>query len=295
MKKTLYKAYPALKAADQDFFILLQNYVNEENGDGIATEYADLIKRRREIVLFADNRFSCTIELIKDLRKDTKIIIFSERIAQAEQLIEHLKEEHINHISHYHSELTSETRKRNLEDFKTGVNHILVTCKSLDEGTDIPEASIAIILSGTNTSRQRIQRLGRILRTYPNKSLASLYYLYVDHANEDPAYLSDSTNEIYPICHLSYSGNSFIHNAYENTCFYLLKQLKRNNKHKTEYLELRTCLEEGAIRSDWLLNEQECLDRYNSASSTHEKNYWKAMQALSRTRYSLIHKQRYYI
>lgn len=288
-KPKLYTAYPLLKTAGEDFFELLQKYANEEDEDGIANMYLNLIKARREIVLFANNRFTCAIALIQKLRQDEKIIIFSERISQAEEMLGYLKESNINHVSHYHSELTSEARKRNLEDFKNGTNRILVCCKGLDEGADIPEASIGIILSGTNTSRQRIQRLGRILRTYPNKTIASLYYLYVNEANEDPAYLPNNTNEIYPICSISYNNydNTFIHNAYEETCMHLLRSLKRNNKLKKEFLEFRTCLEEGNICSDWLLTEQECQKHYEKAELIHEKNYWKAMNALSKVRQQL--------
>lgn len=286
LKPKLYQAYPLLKNASDDFFELLQKYANDEEEDGIANRYLNLIKARREIVLFANNRFSCAIALIQKLSPKEKIIIFSERIAQAEEMLEYLKEANIHHVSHYHSELTPSARKRNLDDFKNGTNRILVCCKSLDEGADIPEASIGIILSGTNTSRQRIQRLGRILRTYPGKSMASLYYLYVNEANEDPAYLPDNTNEIYPICSISYNNydNTFIHNAYEETCIHLLRSLKRNNKLKKEFLEFRVCLEEGAIRNDWLLNEQECQKHYEKAELIHEKNYWKAMIALSKIR-----------
>jgi len=34
----------------------------------------------------------------------------------------------------------------------------------LDEGVDVPDASVGFILSGTGSGREYIQRLGRILR-----------------------------------------------------------------------------------------------------------------------------------
>jgi superfamily II DNA or RNA helicase len=39
----------------------------------------------------------------------------------------------------------------------------------LDEGIDVPDASVAIIISGTGSSREYIQRLGRILRKREGK------------------------------------------------------------------------------------------------------------------------------
>ncbi|MEQ9716168.1 MAG: helicase-related protein, partial [Candidatus Asgardarchaeum sp.] len=51
----------------------------------------------------------------------------------------------------------------------------LVTAEVLDEGVDVPDASVGIILSGTGSKRQYIQRLGRILR--PKDGVAILYEL----------------------------------------------------------------------------------------------------------------------
>jgi superfamily II DNA or RNA helicase len=44
-----------------------------------------------------------------------------------------------------------------------------VTSEVLDEGVDVPDASLAVILSGTGSSRQFVQRLGRVLRKMKGK------------------------------------------------------------------------------------------------------------------------------
>ena len=41
-----------------------------------------------------------------------------------------------------------------------GAYRRLVTSRVLNEGIDVPEASVAVILSGTATEREQIQRLG---------------------------------------------------------------------------------------------------------------------------------------
>jgi superfamily II DNA or RNA helicase len=46
----------------------------------------------------------------------------------------------------------------------------IVTSQVLDEGIDVPDASLAVILSGTGSSRQFIQRLGRVLRKKDGKN-----------------------------------------------------------------------------------------------------------------------------
>ncbi len=56
-----------------------------------------------------------------------------------------------------------------LDSFRDGKYRLVVTSKVLDEGVDIPDAARAIILSGTGSSREFIQRLGRILRKREGK------------------------------------------------------------------------------------------------------------------------------
>lgn len=62
-----------------------------------------------------------------------------------------------------------EERKAILEKFKAGKYEVVVTSQVLDEGVDVPDASICFILSGTGSTRAYIQRLGRILRKVKGK------------------------------------------------------------------------------------------------------------------------------
>jgi superfamily II DNA or RNA helicase len=58
----------------------------------------------------------------------------------------------------------NEERNQILNNFKKGQYKIIVTTKVLDEGTDVPDANMGIILSGTGSKREFVQRLGRVLR-----------------------------------------------------------------------------------------------------------------------------------
>jgi superfamily II DNA or RNA helicase len=60
-------------------------------------------------------------------------------------------------------------RREIFNRFRDGTYRMIVTSKVLDEGVDVPEASQAIILSGTGSSREFIQRLGRVLRKREGK------------------------------------------------------------------------------------------------------------------------------
>jgi superfamily II DNA or RNA helicase len=73
-----------------------------------------------------------------------------------------------------------------LQQFKQGEYRTLVASRVLNEGVDVPDASVAIVLSGTGSTREYIQRLGRILRkgTDPNKR-ALLYEIVAEDTAEE--------------------------------------------------------------------------------------------------------------
>src|SRR5438067_1317084 len=55
-------------------------------------------------------------------------------------------------------------RKQILDAFQAGHYQVIVTSKVLNEGVDVPEAKVAIVLGGGASKREYLQRLGRILR-----------------------------------------------------------------------------------------------------------------------------------
>ena len=51
-----------------------------------------------------------------------------------------------------------------LDRFRAGTAPVLVSSQVLDEGLDVPEADLAIIVGGTGSARRHVQRIGRVLR-----------------------------------------------------------------------------------------------------------------------------------
>ena len=76
-----------------------------------------------------------------------------------------------------------EERNDFLNGFRDGTYSILVTSKVLNEGIDVPEANVAIIVSGSGSVREHVQRLGRILRKREGKQ-AVLYELISKQTGE---------------------------------------------------------------------------------------------------------------
>lgn len=74
-------------------------------------------------------------------------------------------------------------RARALERFRAGELPVLVSAHVLDEGVDVPEAEIAIVVGGTASERRHVQRIGRVLRPSPGKR-ATVYELIVPESHE---------------------------------------------------------------------------------------------------------------
>jgi superfamily II DNA or RNA helicase len=75
-------------------------------------------------------------------------------------------------------------RKQILERFHSGEYSIVVTSQVLNEGVDVPSANVGIVLSGTSTIRENVQRLGRLLRKQQDKQ-AILYELVARGTTEE--------------------------------------------------------------------------------------------------------------
>lgn len=89
-------------------------------------------------------------------------------------------------------------RKQLLAAFKAGELPVMVTSRVLNEGVDVPEATVGIIISGTGSVREHVQRLGRILRPRDGK-VAVLYELISSGTAE--AYTSERRRS-----HIAFDG-----------------------------------------------------------------------------------------
>ncbi len=83
--------------------------------------------------------------------------------------------------------ILSHTRKRErlavLGGFAKGSFPVLVANRVLDEGVDVPEAKVAVVIGGQGSTRQAKQRLGRVLRR-SGDARATLYEVVCESTKE---------------------------------------------------------------------------------------------------------------
>jgi superfamily II DNA or RNA helicase len=120
----------------------------------------------RMISLNAEAKIAVVEELLHKHRDD-KVIVFSEYNALVDTLSARLALPSITYRT------SAEERKGTLDAFRGGAYSKIVTGRVLNEGVDVPDANVAIVVSGSSTTREYIQRLGRVIR--PKQTRAVLY------------------------------------------------------------------------------------------------------------------------
>lgn len=283
--RNLLKTHPFLKNMSiKERYNYLRVLAGDKNKNRRTAEtasmYIKLSFRRKSLVCIASARISCACELLARLPLSEKIIIFGERIHQAEELYQLLQTQYPGKIGRYHSRMGQAANRHTLERFRDGSIRILIACKAVDEGLDVPDASIGIILSGTSVQRQRIQRLGRILRKADGKDRASLYYLHLTDTTEDTCFLPDAGES--RITDLEYFPDTqeFSNPPYDSAAEILLANMQRTGAGSSAIAEARRCLRLGAVRSDWLSGCDELDVKISAAKYTSDKNYWICMKKL---------------
>jgi superfamily II DNA or RNA helicase len=144
--------------------------------DPDAREALSNLEKARRVALEASGKINQVEALLQQYR-DMKVLIFSRYTRVVERISDLFGIPLITHKTK-----VSE-REKILTAFKAGKFTKIVTGQVLDEGVDVPDASIGIIISGTGSKREFIQRLGRLLR--PEKDKAILYELVTESTLED--------------------------------------------------------------------------------------------------------------
>ncbi len=140
-----------------------------------APETVALFLKRARILNLSLNRVKIALKLIA-ANKGKRTLVFHEDI-EACELIHHVLTENGVKNGIYHSKMTLRDRALVLSQFRRGDVDVLVTCRALDEGFNVPETELGIIAASTATRRQRIQRLGRVVRPAKGKDGATIYTL----------------------------------------------------------------------------------------------------------------------
>lgn len=180
MKLTTSLEELGLDSTDKEFFKKVKELADKRNG--IALRYLKFVSKQATLKYNAQNKLQLVLELIK-LHKNQKIIVFCERIQFVNDLFKLVEQEGLL-VYQVHSGMSKNEVLNTLEQFKDSKESILIAPRIIDEGYDVPDASVAIIAAFTKSSRQIIQRDGRILRKNSDEKIAIRYALILKNVEE---------------------------------------------------------------------------------------------------------------
>ncbi len=156
-------------------------FIRLSAGSAEGQEAMRAYRRQRELAFTAPAKMRYLSVLLQEHRRD-QTIIFTQDNASAYRIASDFLLPVITH--------QTKVRERShiLKGFTNRTYGAIVTSKVLNEGVDVPEASVAVIVSGSGSVREHVQRLGRILRQGEGKQ-ALLYELVTEATAE--SYVSE--------------------------------------------------------------------------------------------------------
>ena len=123
---------------------------------------------------------------IMEARNNAKIITFSNNVKMAESL---------ENKENVYTGKTSKVKGRvMMEDFISGKIKHLHSCHKLNEGLDVPDISVAIILGTDSSETKARQRRGRTIRAYGNKQ-AEVFYIIIKDTVEEKWFSNSHKND----------------------------------------------------------------------------------------------------
>jgi superfamily II DNA or RNA helicase len=155
-----------------------QELVKRSGTDPRAREALLAKQRAREVMMNANRKVERLADIL-DRHREDRIIVFTAYTDLVYRLSERFLLPAITH------ETGASERREILERFREGTYSRVVTANVLDEGVDVPDANVAVVLSGSGSEREFTQRLGRILRPKSDGSRALLYELVTEETAEE--------------------------------------------------------------------------------------------------------------
>jgi superfamily II DNA or RNA helicase len=113
---------------------------------------------------------------------DERVILFAESVDALEDLKEFLREKGIT-AETFHSKVETWRRMEILESWGRNFD-VLLSCRALEEGLDVKEVAVGVLVTSGKSRRQFIQRIGRIIRPVEGK-VATFYVVYCPQTFEE--------------------------------------------------------------------------------------------------------------
>lgn len=148
-------------------------------------DYLYWLRQRRDIAASASGKLDALGQVCAGLAA-RRTLVFTDTVEQA-LAAARVVNSHGLRAEVLHGELDERTRRARMAAFRAGRTQVMVAPRVLDEGVDVPDADVAVVLSAFQTRRQMVQRLGRVVRLKADGRAATCVVLFTKDTREDPA------------------------------------------------------------------------------------------------------------
>lgn len=163
----------------------LARRADRSEASAVAAVYLRNLSDRRALLADTPAKEAMLAAVAPSVRFADRVLVFTQTIASAERAATVLRARGVRAAA-VHSESHRVERRAALARFAAGEITVLAAPQILDEGIDVPAADLAIILSASQSPRQMVQRMGRVLRRKPDRRRARFVVIGVEGTIEDP-------------------------------------------------------------------------------------------------------------
>jgi superfamily II DNA or RNA helicase len=170
-----------------DFLAAVAHLAERDAGaDGrAARQYLDAFSKRREIVAQSSGKYELLGSLASAIRDAQGALVFTETVRAANHAINRL--DPLVSIDLITGATARRQRREILDDLRVRRLDAVAAPRVLDEGVDVPDANLGVVMSASRTRRQMIQRMGRILRRKQPGVAARFVIMFAKDTLEDPS------------------------------------------------------------------------------------------------------------
>ena len=170
-----------------DFLAAVAHLAERDAGaDGrAARDYLDAFTKRRQIVAQSIGKYELLGSLAQAIKDADGALVFTETVRAANHAINRL-DPHVA-IDLITGSTARRQRREILDDLRVRRLDAVAAPRVLDEGIDVPDANLGIVMSASRTRRQMIQRMGRILRRKRSGVAARFVIMFAKDTSEDPS------------------------------------------------------------------------------------------------------------
>lgn len=150
----------------------------------MARKYLEAVVNRQKVLTNAKHKLEVLKGIAPVIAESRGTIVFSQTVDSSTRATDVLMSKGIETRA-VSSESKPYERRGALQLFASGIAKALCAPRILDEGIDVPDSDLAVVLSGSKQPRQTVQRLGRVIRRKKDGRHGRFVVLFATNTIED--------------------------------------------------------------------------------------------------------------